>query len=161
MHNFSESVVQRLITSPLASLGKRSGCAQYGLVVACKQQVEARSSYLTSLRYNKRQLPVLNRLAWLLATSSDPAVRDGPGALGYATFMMQAPGIAENPSLLGTLAAAQAAAGNFPAAIETTNKAIGILESRQASPEAERHRKRLTLFQQGNALSITPGQPTP
>ena len=126
-----------------------------------KQQVEARSSYLTSLRYNKRQLPVLNRLAWLLATSSDPAVRDGPGALGYATFMMQAPGIAENPGLLGTLAAAQAAAGNFPAAIETTTRIIGILESRQANPEAEIHRKRLTLFQQGNALTVTPGQPAP
>ena len=75
--------------------------------------------------------------------------------------MMQAPGIAENPGLLGTLAAAQAAAGNFPAAIETTTRIIGILESRQANPEAEIHRRRLTLFQQGNALTITPGQPAP
>ncbi|MDP7655819.1 MAG: hypothetical protein QF706_07080, partial [Roseibacillus sp.] len=100
-------------------------------------------------------------LAWLRATSSDPNVRDGPRALGHATFMMQAPGVSENPALLGTLAAAYAAAGKFPEAANTTTRVINILESRGVTPELARHRERLKLYQEGTALSLSRDKPAP
>jgi len=125
------------------------------------RETEALASYQLSLRYNPRQIPALNSLAWLRATSSDPNVRDGPRALGHATFMMQAPGVSENPALLGTLAAAYAAAGKFPEAANTTTRVINILESRGVTPELARHRERLKLYQEGTALSLSRDKPAP
>ncbi|NIP91957.1 MAG: redoxin domain-containing protein [Akkermansiaceae bacterium] len=118
------------------------------------KQTEAKSSYQQSLRYNPRQIPALDKLAWLLATSSDPRVRDGTEALERATFMMQAPGVAQNPNLLATLAASYAAAGRFPAAVRTTEKVISLLEAKEMVQEAEVHRERLRCFQRQEALSF-------
>lgn len=115
---------------------------------------EAKDSYQRSLSYNPRQIPALNRLAWLLATSNEPALRDGKLALEHASFMMQAPGVTENPSLLGTLAAAYAAAGKFPEAVNTTLRAIAILDGRGEIQQAATHRARLKQYEAGESLTL-------
>ena len=119
-----------------------------------RNPAEARSQYQQSLTYHPRQIPALNKLAWLLATSSDPSVRDGKEALKHASFMMQAPGIADNPSLLGTLAAAYAAAGRFTEATNTTTRIIAILEANGLTGQTGTHRARLKKFQNREALSL-------
>lgn len=105
------------------------------------------------------KLPELTRegasrkLAWLLATSADEKVRDGAEALKHASFMIQAPGVSENPSLLGTLAATQAAAGNFQDATRTTDRLISILDGNGMTEQAKTHRLRRKRFQAGETLS--------
>jgi hypothetical protein len=67
---------------------------------------------------------------------------------------MQAPGIADNPSLLGTLAAAYAAAGRFTEATNTTTRIIAILEATGLTGQTSTHRARLKKFQNREALSL-------
>lgn len=119
-----------------------------------QKPLEAKTSLQKSLRYNPRQIPALNKLAWLLATSADPKVRDGAEALRHASFMMQAPGVAENPDLLGTLAAAYAAAGKFQEAASTTSRVIAILDGLGMSKQAQTHRLRLRQYDAKQALSL-------
>ena len=95
-----------------------------------------------------------------MATASDASVRNGAGALHYATFMMQAPGAPDDANLLSTLAAAQAAANQFPAAVQTTLKAIGILEAGGPSDKLERQRGHLDLYRRQKTLS-SPLKQTP
>ncbi len=124
------------------------------VAVMGRQQATAKSAYVTSLKYNPRQLPTLNNLAWLLATSSDPDIRDGEAAVKHAEFMLRAPGVAKNPSLLGTAAAAYAAAGRFAEAVNTTRRIIALLEERGMETEARKHRERLKRYQRNEALSL-------
>ena len=124
------------------------------------KEAQARSAFETSLKYTPRQIPVLNSLSWLMATASDASVRNGAGALHYATFMMQAPGAPDDANLLSTLAAAQAAANQFPAAVQTTLKAIGILEAGGPSDKLERQRGHLDLYRRQKTLS-SPLKQTP
>ena len=66
---------------------------------------------------------VLNNLAWLLATASDDAVRDGQEAVRLAEQACQATS-RKAPRILGTLAAAYAEQGDFTRAIELAKEAI-------------------------------------
>ena len=125
------------------------------------REAEALSSFLTSLKYTPRQIPALNRISWLLATASKSSVRNGAESLRYAKFMMQAPGATDDPALLSTLAAAHAAANQFPAAIQTTLKVIALLEAGQRPDKQKEQQERLKLYRQGKALSSPLGRTTP
>jgi Flp pilus assembly protein TadD len=61
-------------------------------------------------------------LAWILATSSDASVRDGARARAVMEARIAA-GEGNDPVVADTLAAAQAEAGDFAAALETTKRA--------------------------------------
>lgn len=75
----------------------------------------------------------LNELAWLLATSSDAAVRNGPEAVRLAEQACAATG-RRNSVFLDTLAAAYAEAGKFPEAVNTALEANSL--ARVAGDEA-------------------------
>jgi tetratricopeptide (TPR) repeat protein/spermidine synthase len=62
-------------------------------------------------------------LARILATSWDPAVRNGPEAVELAKRALQISG-GQDPKFLDVLAAAYAEAGRFPEAVETVKLAI-------------------------------------
>ncbi len=124
-------------------------------------EAEALSSFLTSLKYTPKQIPALNRIAGLLATAGDSSVRNGAESLRYAQFMMQAPGATDDPTLLSTLAAAHAAANQFPAAVQTTMKVIALLKAGQRSDEQKEQQRRLNLYRQGKTLSYPPGGTNP
>lgn len=114
---------------------------------------EAISNYEKSLKYNSRQVVVLDRLAWILATSPDPEIRDETKALLYAKFMMNAPKVPENARLLGTVAAAYASAGRFPEAIAMSEKAIALLGDSRNRGLLNVQEERLRRYRRGEALT--------
>jgi len=86
-----------------------------------------------------------NNLAWLLATSPDPALRDPAEAVRVAeraATRSEAP----SPDLLDTLAAAYAAAGRFDAAVETAQRAAELADRAGNPALAASIRTRLALY---------------
>ncbi len=81
--------------------------------------------YRHALRIAAGHADALNNLAWLLATASDPSVRDPGEALRLAE---RAVSLSEGkqPNYLDTLAAAQAAAGRFGDAAATAARALDL-----------------------------------
>ena len=67
------------------------------------------------------------KLAWLLATSPEPELRDGPRALALARGLT---GGDPGPEALGTLAAALAETGAFEQALEVAERALGEAQAR-------------------------------
>ncbi len=106
------------------------------------------------LRRVIRQRPAsgeaLNGLAWLLATSPDPALRDGREAERLAGRALQAGGGAD-PGLLDTQAAAQAAAGRTGAAVATARRALELAQRAGNDTLAAAIRGRLASFERGRA----------
>ena len=88
-----------------------------------------------------QRLECLNNLAWLLATMPQAEALDGKRALELAQRAAEATHY-ENSGVLDTLAAAYAASGNFPAAIESQQKAVEL------APEQARaaFKQRLQLY---------------
>ena len=68
---------------------------------------------------------IANELAWLLATSADPAVRNVDAATAAAEQLAKDD---ENPHHLDTLAAAYAAGGRFDDAVRTAARAAELAE---------------------------------
>src|SRR6266576_2714551 len=73
-------------------------------------------------------LPILNELAWLLATYPDATVRDGQNAVRFAEHGCVLSG-GKNPTLLSTLAAAYAESGRFPEAVNKAEEALSLARS--------------------------------
>ncbi len=91
-------------------------------------------------------LQVLNDTAWVLATSSDAAIRDGGAAVPLAEHAVELTSQKE-PAVLGTLAAAYAEAGSFDKAIEVEQRAIDLATQQGNGGLAQRLNDRLVLFQ--------------
>ena len=85
---------------------------------------EAVTELKTLLKTDPTWPPAANNLAWLLATSEDPALRDGPEAVRLAEIA-RTPSV---PSTFGTLSAAYAEAGRFQDAIRAVDEAITLEE---------------------------------
>jgi TPR repeat protein len=86
-----------------------------------------------------------NNLAWILATSDDPAIRNGPSALSLAKKGVAATE-RKNPSALDTLAAAYAASGEFEKAVNAELEAIALLTTEATTKRAD-YTSRLNLYQ--------------
>jgi tetratricopeptide (TPR) repeat protein len=89
---------------------------------------EAIESYRNALKFIPNWPPAMRRLAWLYATYPDDEVRSGRQAVNLARTASSRTGN-RNASMLDTLAAAYAEAGNFDEAIATAERAIGAAES--------------------------------
>jgi tetratricopeptide (TPR) repeat protein len=87
------------------------------------------------------------RLAWRLATSGDPAIRDGKRALSLARRAVSIAG-EPNPFGLDILAAALAESGDYEAAVATAEKAVTLAKKRAPAYGTEVAR-RLELYRQG------------
>jgi len=79
----------------------------------------------------------LNELAWLLATSSDASVRNGPEAIQLARQACAATG-GRDPALLNTLAAAYAENGEFPQAVAAIQDALRLARTNGNAAAAAR-----------------------
>lgn len=102
---------------------------QLGLVLLSEKRVQDAVPHLEIVaeRSNPPDLGVLNNLAWIIATDSDPGVRNGAKAEMLARRALAAqPG---NPVINATLAAALAEQGQFDEAIR------GLERARQLSIE--------------------------
>jgi len=84
---------------------------------------DAVAYYRKSLSMQPMDLTTQNNLAWVLATSTNPSVRNGPAALELARQASRTTR-GENALVLRTLAAAYAETGRFPEAVEAAGQAL-------------------------------------
>jgi tetratricopeptide (TPR) repeat protein len=86
---------------------------------------DAMAEYTSALRISPENLAALSNLAWLLATSAEPSLRDGSEAVRLAERAESASSRSETqPTVLRILAAAYAEAGQFAEAKETAQHAL-------------------------------------
>jgi cytochrome c-type biogenesis protein CcmH/NrfG len=89
---------------------------------------DAVGDFRKALELLPESVPVANNLAWILATSSDTALRDGEEAVRLAEQASKGTD-GNNLGILDTLAAAYAEAGRFDEAVETAEKAVDLARS--------------------------------
>ena len=109
---------------------------------------EAIRFYQAALKAQPNHEGALNNLAWLLASCPDATFRNGPEAVHLATRACELTDYGK-PLLVGTLAAAQAEAGDFPAAIATAERAAALATSLHLDDVAARNRELIQLYRQG------------
>jgi tetratricopeptide (TPR) repeat protein len=107
---------------------------------------EALSQYQKTLAIRPDDADVLNKLAWLLATSPEASLRNGNQAVELAQRANQLTG-GENPVVLCTLAAACAEAGRFPEAVAITQRALPLAGAQSNQALADDLRSELQLYQ--------------
>ena len=93
--------------------------------------------------------PACNALAWSLATSPDPALRNGPKAIELARQLDQLAG-GTNASFLATLAAAHAEANQFAEATLLAQKAHDVALAQGETQLAAKSLELLELFRTGH-----------
>ena len=84
--------------------------------------------------------------AWILATCSNPKIRNGEQAVASATRACELTGW-KAAHAMTTLAAAYSETGNFAAAVEWQTKAIGLVADK--SPEQHEYRRLLDRYKSG------------
>ena len=115
------------------------------LHVELHQYAAAAESFRRVLELEANHTGAMDNLAWLLATSPDEQLRDGSEAVRLAERVCNGNDF-QNPATLDTLAAAQAANGQFEQAVATSRKALKLAESSGQSALADAIRRRLGLF---------------
>jgi tetratricopeptide (TPR) repeat protein len=127
--------------------------AYYNLGMAASQSgrvAEAIAFYQQALDLDPNQVEADNKLAWILATSPLPALRNGPRAVALAQHANQL-ARGRNPGVLGTLAAALAEAGRFPEAVAALRQALPLAAARNETAQVEDLQMELNFYQT-NAL---------
>ena len=109
---------------------------------------EALDHLRSAVRCSPAWVDPCNELAWLLATGSDPALRDPAGAVRLAERAVELSG-GRDPNVLDTQAAAQAAAGRFERAVETARRARELALGTHSTSLAEDIRVRLADYERG------------
>jgi serine/threonine-protein kinase len=99
-------------------------------------------------RTRNPQARAWNAIAWLLATCPDQSARDGKKSVQLATEACELTQW-KNPSLLDTLAAACAEAGNFEQAIKWQSETLRLYDN--AGDSRPGMEKRLALYKQHKA----------
>jgi tetratricopeptide (TPR) repeat protein len=115
------------------------------LLVGLGRIESAIDQYKKILQYRPNHMETLNALAWVLATTENAKFRDPIAAVEFAQKACKL-GSYEHPEVLDTLAAAYAAAGNFPQAVKTAEKAVELANAADKKDLAEEIQKRLGLY---------------
>jgi hypothetical protein len=110
---------------------------------------QAVAQYRLVLKAHPNLVVALNNLAWLLATSPDATVRNGPEAVQCAEKACRLTRYCV-PRLVGTLAAAYAETGRFPEAVATARKACARAGDEPAL--LKRNRELLEMYRKGQAF---------
>ncbi len=106
------------------------------------REAEAVSHYESALKTRPDLARACNNLAWLLAASPDPSLRNGPRAIELAQRADQL-ARGKNPVFLGTLAAAYAETGQFGQAVKTIERALPLAANDAALTRALENQKAL------------------
>jgi len=96
----------------------------------------------------------LANIAWVLATSPDPSVRNGTKAVELALQTDRLSG-GTNPVMAATLAAAYAEAGRFPEAITTIQRAMQLANGQNNAALVAALQAQLKLYQAGSPFHQT------
>jgi tetratricopeptide (TPR) repeat protein len=125
--------------------------ARQNLGVALDEQGKTREAleqWRDVLRRQPDQVAILNRCAWILATDADQSVRNSQEAVALAERAFhQTQG--RDATVLDTLAAAYAEAGQFPEAVQTARMALTQAEALGNTTLAEALRQRVQLYRTG------------
>jgi tetratricopeptide (TPR) repeat protein len=126
---------RRLLDAVLARTEGRAGdYSRFGDAARAQaDQATAARYYRKALELEPERQAAANNLAWILATSSDPALRDPSEALRLAEGVV-ARAATPDPNHLDTLAAAQTAAGRHAEAVATIERALAL--ARELGEEA-------------------------
>jgi len=134
--------LQPTYAEALGTLGNTSdGEGKYG---------EALQYYESALKVAPNDPGILNNIAWIRAACPDANYRKGPEAIRLATRACELVGYGK-PLFIGTLAAAQAEAGDFQSAIATAERAAALAQSLRLEDVAARNRELIALYRQGKA----------
>jgi tetratricopeptide (TPR) repeat protein len=111
---------------------------------------DAIAAYRNALRISPENVPAQSNLAWLLATCSDPALRNGSEAVVLAEEAASESSRSENqPIVLRILAAAYAESGRFAEARKTAQQALQAAEIQGNSTLSSALRDEITLYELG------------
>jgi len=102
------------------------------------------------LQSNPNDVRTLNNLAWVLATCQQPSLRNGSKAVELAELANQLTQN-DNPSILNTLAAAYAEAGQFPEAVDTAKRALQLAQVQSNQALIDAIKSELKLYQAGTS----------
>ena len=108
-----------------------------------------------AIRLRPTMVKLLNDLAWVLATLENDRLRNPEKALQLARQACESTDF-KQPSYLDTLAAAYAAAGQFPQAVETAQKAIKLSWAAGQNDLSQRIQKRLQMYQRSQPYREIP-----
>jgi tetratricopeptide (TPR) repeat protein len=131
---------------------------QYALGNELAQQqkfVEAVIHLHAAIKAQPNYASALNDLAWLLATQTDPAVRNVPEAIRLARRACELTWNKE-PRLLDTLGVAQSEDGHFPEAVRATEQAVELAIAAHDEKTAAGLRRRLDFYRKGEAYHAIP-----
>jgi protein O-mannosyl-transferase len=125
--------------------------ANLGSAFLAKGRVrDAIAAYRSALRVSPENVPAQSNLAWLLATSSDPSLRNGSEAVLLAEQADSESSRSENhPIVLRILAAAYAESGRFAEAKETAQQALKEAEIQGNSTLSNTLRDEIALYELG------------
>jgi tetratricopeptide (TPR) repeat protein len=125
--------------------------ANLGIAWLAKRRVrDAMEEYTKALQISPENLAALSNLAWLLATSPDPTLRNGPEAVRLAERADSTSSRSDkHPTVLRILAAAYAEAGQFDEAKETAQHALEAANIQGNTTLAEALQGELALYELG------------
>ena len=127
-----------------------SASAKRGLArLAVGDQAGAAVDLRAALSAAPQDAIAANALAWILATSHDPALRNGAQAVVTAELAQRAR--PDDADFLDTLGAAYAAAGRFTEAVAAAERADALASARGDDGLRDRIRERLRHYRAGEA----------
>src|SRR5436190_2999596 len=109
---------------------------------------DAISQYRDALQVAPENVAAQSNLAWLLATSSDPSLRNGSEAVWLAEQANRLSG-GNRPVILRILAATYAENGRFVDAIQVAERALQFADAQNNSTLVDALRKEIALYQSG------------
>ena len=113
---------------------------------------EAIMHFRKALQIRGNWIGPMNDLAWLLATQPQSKFHDPTQAIELAERACKLTNY-QQPGLLDTLAVAYSAAGEFPKAVATAEKALELARSSRQEQFAEQIQIRLKLYKAGQSYS--------
>jgi tetratricopeptide (TPR) repeat protein len=129
--------------------GNADAHANLGSALLEKGRVQdAIAQYREALALAPENITAQSNLAWLLATCSDPSLRNGSEAVLLAETASRLSG-GNRPLILRILAAAYAETGRFADAIETAQQALRLAGAGDNTILVNALRKEIALYQSG------------
>jgi tetratricopeptide (TPR) repeat protein len=129
--------------------GNANAHANLGSALLEKGRVQdAIAQYREALALAPENITAQSNLAWLLATSSDPSVRNGSEAVLLAETANRLSG-GNRPLILRILAAAYAETGRFADAIESARQALRLAGAGDNAILVNALRKEIALYRSG------------
>jgi protein O-mannosyl-transferase len=119
--------------------------------LAMQRARDAVAEYQKALDINPDDTETMNNMAWILATSTDPMIRDGTKAVALAERAVLLTDNKEQRAV-ATLAAAYAEIGLFPEAVKAAQRALQLVLNEGNNARADAIRSQIVRYESGAAF---------